>query len=151
MDSLARARFIGRRWQSESAAWPAREIESQALTGAGYACSARPDLDTVCRSFPKISSVLSAKVCGGSKKSRVLPETTGVPTGVPFDGARRGSVQVGSGVVQRGPHARSSCRRCTPSAAHFLKSHQLLVRKFAVDRKKGASPREPRPTVPFDA
>ena len=31
----------------------------------------------------------------------------------------------------------------TPSAAHFLKSHQLLVQKFAADRdrqKKAASP-----------
>jgi hypothetical protein len=44
--------------------------------------------------------------------------------------------------MQRGPHARSSCRRCTPSAAHFLKSHQLLVQKFAADRsaKKAVSP-----------
>jgi hypothetical protein len=37
------------------------------VAGAGYACSARPDLHTVCRSFPKISSALSAKVCGGSR------------------------------------------------------------------------------------
>jgi hypothetical protein len=34
----------------------------------------------------------------------------------------------------------------TPSAAHFLKSHQLLVQKFAADRdrqKKAASPFDP--------
>jgi hypothetical protein len=31
------------------------------VAGAGYACSARPDLHTVCRSIPKISSALSAK------------------------------------------------------------------------------------------
>src|SRR5215472_13519785 len=37
------------------------------VAGAGYACSARPDLHTICRSFPKISSALSAKVCGGSR------------------------------------------------------------------------------------
>src|SRR5262245_19924954 len=54
--------------------------------------------------------------------------------------------------MQRGPHARSSCRRCprlqrspaisTRSAAHFLKSYQLLVQNFAADRnrQKGASP-----------
>src|SRR5436190_5920324 len=40
------------------------------VAGAGYACSARPDLHTVCRSFPKISSALSAKVCGGSKLAK---------------------------------------------------------------------------------
>src|SRR5262249_57824150 len=38
----------------------------------GCACSARPDLHTVCRSFPKISSALSAKVCGGSKLAKIL-------------------------------------------------------------------------------
>jgi hypothetical protein len=49
-------------------------------------------------------------------------------------------------------HARASCRRwprlqrspaiSTRSAAHFLKSYQLLVQKFAADRnrQKGASP-----------
>jgi hypothetical protein len=47
------------------AAWSAREIELQALAKL---CSARPD--TVCRSFPKISSALSAKVCGGSKSAK---------------------------------------------------------------------------------
>jgi hypothetical protein len=35
-----------------------------------HACSARPDLHTVCRSFPKISSALSAKVCGGSRSAK---------------------------------------------------------------------------------
>jgi hypothetical protein len=30
-------------------------------------------------------------------------------------------------------------RRCTPSAAHFLKSHQLLVQKFAADRDRQRS------------
>ena len=54
--------------------------------------------------------------------------------------------------MQRGPHARSSCRRwprlqrspaiSTRSAAHFLKSYQLLVQNFVADRnrQKGASP-----------
>src|SRR5947208_1693872 len=42
------------------------------VAGAGYACSARPDLHTVCRSFPKISSALSAKVCGGSRSAKIL-------------------------------------------------------------------------------
>ena len=49
------------------AAWSAREIELQALATAW---SARPDLHTVCRSFPKISSALSAKVCGGSRSAK---------------------------------------------------------------------------------
>jgi hypothetical protein len=40
------------------------------VAGAGYACNARPDLHTVCRSFPKISSALSAKVCGGSRSAK---------------------------------------------------------------------------------
>jgi endonuclease/exonuclease/phosphatase family metal-dependent hydrolase len=42
------------------------------VAGAGYACNARPDLHTVCRSFPKISSALSAKVCGGSRSAKIL-------------------------------------------------------------------------------
>src|SRR5262249_2513466 len=37
---------------------------------AGYACNARPDLHTVCRSFPKISADLSAKFCGGSRSAK---------------------------------------------------------------------------------
>jgi hypothetical protein len=40
------------------------------VVGAGYACNARPDLHTICRSFSKISSDLGAKVCGGSKSAR---------------------------------------------------------------------------------
>src|SRR6266700_3559252 len=56
------------------AAWSAREIELQALATL---IALAQILHTVCRSFPKISSALSAKVCGGSKS-------------VPFDGARRG-------------------------------------------------------------
>jgi hypothetical protein len=39
------------------------------VAGAGYVGNARPDLHTVCRSFPKISSALSAKFCGGSKSA----------------------------------------------------------------------------------
>jgi hypothetical protein len=42
------------------------------VAGAGYACSARPDLHTVCRSFHKISSALSAKVRGGSRSAREI-------------------------------------------------------------------------------
>jgi hypothetical protein len=42
------------------------------VAGAGYACSARPDLHTVCRSFHKISSALSAKVRGGSRSAKIL-------------------------------------------------------------------------------
>ena len=50
---------------------------------------------------------------------------------------------------------RLSCRRCTPSAAHFLKSHQLLVQKFAADRDRQSSSFKPERVgqlvVPFDA
>jgi hypothetical protein len=46
------------------------------VAGAGYACSARPDLHTVCRSFPKISSALSAKVCGGSRPAKIFIQST---------------------------------------------------------------------------
>ena len=51
------------------AAWSAREIELQAL--ATLAALAQI-LHTVCRSFPKISSALSAKVCGGSRSAKSL-------------------------------------------------------------------------------
>jgi hypothetical protein len=53
------------------AAWSAREIELQAL--ATLAALAQI-LHTVCRSFPKISSALSAKVCGGSKLAKILKQ-----------------------------------------------------------------------------
>src|SRR5262249_62326970 len=68
------------------------------------------------------------------------------------------------GPMQRGPHARSNCARLatlaalasTPSAAHFLKSHQLLVQKFAADRNRqrssfeiGTSPFSTRETGPI--
>src|SRR6266487_771608 len=64
------------------AAWSALEIELQALAtlatlaqardgaGAGYACSARPDLHTVCRSFPKISSALVQKFAADRDRQR---------------------------------------------------------------------------------
>src|SRR5262245_18800010 len=38
--------------------------------GAGYSCNARPDLHTICRSFTELSSVLSAKFCGGSRSAK---------------------------------------------------------------------------------
>ena len=34
----------------------------------------------------------------------------------------------------------------TPSAAHFIKSHQLLVQKFAADRDR----QKKRPRLPFE-
>jgi hypothetical protein len=60
---------------------------------------------------------------------------------VPFDGARRGSFQVGGRVAQPCSVVRTRDRVAgaallaplTPSAAHFLKSHQLLVQKVAAD------------------
>ena len=101
-------------------------VRARNRAGAGYACSARPDLHTVCRSFPKIC-----------------------------DGARRGLGHVWVGRpdpaclqhMQRGPHARSSCRRwlclqrsprisTPPSAAHLLNAHQLFVQNFAADRDR---------------
>ena len=57
------------------------------VAGAGYACNARPDLHTVCRSFPKISSALSAKVCGGSRSAKILIQAlSNRRTGVARDG-----------------------------------------------------------------
>jgi hypothetical protein len=67
------------------------------VAGAGYACNARPDLHTVCRSFPKISSALSAKVCGGSRSAKILIQVPNDPACLQH--------------MQCGPHARSSCRR----------------------------------------
>jgi hypothetical protein len=58
------------------------------VADAGYACSARPDLHTVCRSFPKISSALSAKVCGGSRSAKILIQSRGGLA--PVRRARRG-------------------------------------------------------------
>src|SRR5499427_4924408 len=58
------------------------QIELQALATS----SARPVLHTICRSFPKISSALSAKVCGGSKLAKssfeILPGRALCPAGV---------------------------------------------------------------------
>jgi hypothetical protein len=48
-----------------------RGPHARSSAGAGYACSARPTA-TVCRSFPKISSALSAKVCGRSRSPKRL-------------------------------------------------------------------------------
>ena len=119
--------------------------------GTGYACNARPDLHTVCRSFPKISSALSAKVCGGSRSAKIL--ILSARSDVPFDGARRGPWACtgggrASGAAWSAREIESQvvatlaalAQNSTPSAAHFLKSHQLLVQKFAADRdrqKKG--------------
>jgi hypothetical protein len=60
------------------------------VAGAGYACNARPDLHTVCRSFPKISSALSAKVCGGSRSAKILIQALSDRPFGNANGARRG-------------------------------------------------------------
>ena len=68
---MARDGGLGHVWEGVAcpgAAWSA---------GAGYACSARPDLHTVCRSFHKISSALSAKVRGGSRSAKILIQSRG--------------------------------------------------------------------------
>jgi hypothetical protein len=76
------------------------------------------DLHTVCRSFPKICD-----------------RETGRPDPACLQH------------MQRGPHARSSCRRwlclqrpprisTPPSAAHLLNAHQLFVQNFAADRDR---------------
>jgi hypothetical protein len=51
-------------------------------------------------------------------------------------GARRGALAMYPG-GSRGPAALAQIS--TPSAAHFLKSHQLLVQKFAADRDRQKS------------
>ena len=91
-------------------------------TGAGYACNARPDLHTVCRSFPKTSSALSAKVCGGSKSAKD-------PHSRSFEEIESQALATLAALAQIS----------TPSAAHFIKSHQLLVQKFAADRDRQKS------------
>ena len=129
-----------------------RGPHARSSAGAGYACSARPDLHTVCRSFPKISSALSAKVCGGSKSAEHQHEAGADP----FD-AREGGpwACTGGGRAARpgmfAAYAAWSAREIesqavatlaalaqnsTLSAAHFLKSHQLVVQKFAADRDR---------------
>jgi hypothetical protein len=55
---------------SSQQGWGAARRTRGRVAGASYACSARPDLHSVCRSFPKISSVLSAKICGGSRSAK---------------------------------------------------------------------------------
>ena len=113
------------------------------VAGGGYACGARPELHTVCRSFPKISSALSTKVCGGSKSAkndtRSIAHIVDKPR-LPFDGGL-GHVP-GAGRAARpgmfAAYAAWSAREIesqavatlaalaqnsTPSAAHFLKSH----------------------------
>src|SRR5262249_57069040 len=85
------------------------------VAGAGYACSARPDLHTICRSFPKISSAPSAKVCGGSKLAKSsLGVAQPAQLRVPFGGPRRGSVQVGGSGPQL--HRAARTRQRLPSA-----------------------------------
>src|SRR5205814_4097160 len=118
---------------------------------ASYRSHACRGLHTVCGSFRKISSARRATVCGGSrsaKRGRVIGP-------VSLEMARDGSLSKW-GVGSRSSAARSVreielqalatlaalAQTSTPSAAHFLKSHQLLVQKFAADRdrqKKAAS------------
>jgi hypothetical protein len=67
------------------AAWSAREIELQALATL---IALAQILHTVCRSFPKISSALSAKVCGGSRSAKILSQA--LSSAFESAGARRG-------------------------------------------------------------
>src|SRR6266516_5973359 len=57
---------VARRGSFASCRWSPHMHEEQ-VTDAGYAYNAHPDLTTICRSFPKISSALSTKFCGGSR------------------------------------------------------------------------------------
>ena len=77
------------------------------VAGAGYACNARPDLRTVCRSFPKISSALSAKVCGGSrsaKKSLSMARDGQAPFDTRDGGLVHVSGRVNGGTIDTGAH-----------------------------------------------
>ena len=127
------------------------------VAGGGYACGARPELHTVCRSFPKISSALSTKVCGGSRSAKKprLPFNLS-----PFRWRETGALGM-YGRGSRGP-TRHVCSICSvvrtrdrvagagyacnarpedlyTVCPHFLKSHQLLVQKFAADRDRQKS------------
>jgi hypothetical protein len=89
------------------------------VADAGFACSARPVLHTVCRSFPKIPSALRAKVCGGSRSAKKAAS--------PFRPAAWSAREIESQALAT---LAALAQFSKPSAAHFLKSHQLLVRKL---------------------
>ena len=79
---LNRVPFDGARrgpWACTGGGRASRVCTRDRVAGAGYACSARPDLHTVCRSFHKISSALSAKVRGGSRSEKILIQSRGDP------------------------------------------------------------------------
>src|SRR6266487_63832 len=59
---------VARRGSFASCRWSPHMHEEQ-VADAGYAYNAHPDLTTICRSFPKISSALSTKFCGGSRST----------------------------------------------------------------------------------
>jgi hypothetical protein len=73
------------------------------------ACSARPDLHTVRRSFPKISSALSAKVCGGSKLAKILIQALSNPCA-----AAKSAPATGWAVIPRQPRRVRSVHRRRP-------------------------------------
>jgi len=72
----------------------------------------------------------------GPQRTRCSGRKRDLKRSIPFSGAREIGLQA---LAMLAALAQIS----TPSAAHFLKSHQLLVQKFAADRdrqKKTASP-----------
>jgi hypothetical protein len=60
-----------KRWNPLHRSARARAHEWHVDTG-NKTLAALAQISTVCRSFPKISSTLSAKVCGGSKLAKIL-------------------------------------------------------------------------------
>src|SRR5256885_8959996 len=129
------------------------------VAGAGYACSASPDLHTICRSFPKIASALSAKSLRrieiGKKAAspyllRVCSQAR--PGACPCGGWGQHFSRAGE-TVARSTDTRAHFSISTPSAAQFLKSHRIFVQDFAadLDRQKGPSRRFRAPVIPVSS
>src|SRR6516165_7184640 len=107
------------------AAWSAREIES---AGAGYACSALAQI-----------SPPSAAQCKSLRRIEIGKK-------VPFEPRARGSRSPAAWSAREiefasAEYACSALAQISPpSAAHFLKSYQLLVQKFVADRNRQKGP-----------
>src|SRR6516165_7169729 len=137
------------------AAWSAREIELQALaTLAALAQISTPSAAHFLKSHQLLVQKFAADRNWQNPHSRSSLKRSSLKAM-----ARDGGLSK-LGVGSRSPAAWSSreielqalaslaalAQISTPSAAHFLKSHQLLVQKFAADRNRQRSSL----SIPFD-
>src|SRR6266487_3492638 len=126
---------VGTPWSARSCCHaPCSVVRTRNRAGAGYACSARPDLHTVCRSFPKI--------CDGARRGPWAC-TGGGRAARPGMFAAYAAWSAREIELQALATLATLAQISTPSAAHFLKSHQLLVQKFAADRDRQRSSFKP--------